>query len=131
MEYRFYGDELQLLRYRLRREEEVTVFGADGSMMPAEQIYEEYAAADAEKDAFLQQYPNAEIERIDNTGCEWMDGLHFTQKQREEGGVELAQTLGEKAYREHLLAADRDAQMLDLDYRLSLLELGAAGGELQ
>lgn len=88
------------------------------------------AVGEVEKDGFLAMFPNATVEEIDNTGYEWLDGMTFTNEQRSAGEVEKAIEMGEAAYMEYLYASDPDAQMLDLDYRLSLIELGVGGEAL-
>ena len=91
MKYRFYGDELQLVKY------ELTVANApthDGS--PA--VY--LAASDKELDELLKSYPDAAVAEVDNTGYEWLDGMIFTQEQLRAGELEKAIEMGGEAYNE-------------------------------
>ena len=83
-----------------------------------------------ERDAFLNQYSGAKSETLDNSGVEWMDGMRFTPEQIRDGEIELAAEMGEAAYKEYAMENDRDAQMLDLDFRISLLELGVCLNDL-
>lgn len=131
MRYRFYGDELQLIRYELEMTEtrpfpniETGEFGE----REYTQIYS--AASEEEKNELVKHYPNAVVTEIDNAGYEWLDGRIFTQEQLRAGELEKAIELGEEKYAEYLMSTDRDAQMLDMDYRISLLELGVTENDL-
>lgn len=75
-------------------------------------------------------YRNAKVTEIDISAYEWLNGKEFTREQVQAGEVEKAIEMGETAYKEYLYANDRDAQMLELDYRLSLIELGVGGENL-
>ena len=121
MRYRFYGDELQLVRYEIKYHEP---WNTDGE--PETQT----AATEAERDELLERYPEAEVAEIDNSGFEWLDGMIFTQKQQRAGEVEKAIEMGEEEYKQYLMASDPNYQMLELDMRLALLESGVSIDEL-
>lgn len=82
MEYRFYGDVLQLIHYKCTVGEEFVI----------------EAVTDSEKEAILKQYPEAIVTEIDNTGYEWLDGMVFTQEQLRAGELEQAIEMGHDAY---------------------------------
>ncbi len=115
MKYRFYGDELQLIRY------EVTVMREhDGEMCP-----EVYGVVTVEeRDRLLERYPNSEFTEVDNSGYEWLDGMVWTQEQLRNGEFDAAVEMGEAAYTELKNAPTTDDYLIDLDYRMSKLELG-------
>ena len=115
MKYRFYGDTLQLIRYELTVTQE-----HDG-----EEYTEVYTAVtDEEKDKLLEHYPDAAVTEIDNTGYEWLDGMTFTQEQLKNGELERIMKMGQEAYEEMMNAPTAEEYLLDLDYRMSKLELG-------
>ena len=91
MKYRFYGDELQLVRYELAVTENI---GNE------ERTAVYTAASDEEKDGLLERYPDALVSEVDNSGFEWLDGETFTQEQLRAGGLEKAIAMGEEAYTE-------------------------------
>lgn len=91
MKYRFYGDELQLIRYELFVTENIG---------EKEQTAIYSAASVEEKDELLNRYPDATVKIIDNSGYEWLDGEIFTQEQIRAGAVEQAIAMGEEAYTE-------------------------------
>lgn len=113
MLYQFLGNELQLIQYRIAAD-------VDDATM------EFYAVDDAAKGEYLSKYPGAEISEIDNTGYEWLDGMEFADPE----DAELAISLGQTAYKEYKQATDPTAQMLDLDYRISLIELGVSENDV-
>ncbi len=121
MKYRFYGDELQIVRYELT----VTHHIEGGDSV---QTYQ--AANDDEKEAYLELYPEAGVSEIDNSGYEWLDGMKFTQEQLRAGELERAVELGEVEYKKYLMESDANYQMLELDMRLALLESGVKIDEL-
>lgn len=131
MKYRFYGDELQLIRYELEMTETRSLPNSETGEFEEQEFIQVYSAAsEEEKNELLQCYPNAAVTEVDNTGYEWLDGKIFTQEQLRAGELEKAIELGEEKYAEYLISTDRDAQMLDMDYRISLLELGVTESDL-
>ena len=118
MKYIFTNNILKLVRYRCGAVNE------SGDSIT-------YNAVNAEeKNGFLEVFPEAVVEEIDNSGYEWLDGMAFTNEQKHSGEVDKAIKLGETEYAKYVYANDRDAQMLELDYRLSLIELGLGGESL-
>lgn len=105
MQYRFYGDKLQLLKYEIE--------------VPSDYLYNDRhvytAASEAERDELIERYPDAEVTEIDNTGYEWLDGMTFTQDQLRAGELERAIELGEVEYK-------RQTQESDPEYRVKVLE---------
>ena len=91
MKYRFYGDELQLIRY------ELTIKKSIGDATYDEIIV---AASDEERDELIGRYPDAAVAAVDNSGFEWLDGMTFTQEQLRAGELEQAIEMGEDAYTE-------------------------------
>jgi len=127
MKYRFYGDELQLIRYELEITETRSVPNPETEELEEQEYTQIFSAAsDEEKNELVQCYPNAVVTEMDNAGYEWLDGRIFTQEQLHSGELEKAIELGEDKYAEYLMSTDLDAQMLDIDYRISLLELGVS-----
>ena len=108
MKYRFYGDKLELVRYEL--------------IIADDKVFE--AASETERDELLVRYPNAEVTEVDNTGCEWLDGMTFTQEQQRSSEVEKAIETGKEAYEQYIINSDPTYQMLELDMRVALLEMG-------
>ena len=84
MKYRFYGDELQLIRY------ELTIKKSMGDA-----TYDEIIVA-----VLIGRYPDAAVAAVDNSGFEWLDGMTFTQEQLRAGELEQAIEMGEDAYTE-------------------------------
>ena len=121
MRYRFYGDELQLVKYEIKYHEP---WNTDGE--PVTQT----AVDDFERDELLERYPDAEVAEVDNSGYEWLDGMIFTQEQLRAGELEKAIKMGEDAYKQYLMDSDPNYQMLELDMRLALLESGVSIDEL-
>ena len=131
MKYRFYGDELQLVGYELKVTEMHPVLNPETGEFEEQEFTKIYSAAsEDEKNELLQHHPGAIVTEIDNTGYEWLDGKIFMQEQLRAGELEMAIELGEEKYAEYLMSTDRDAQMLDMDYRISLLELGVSENDL-
>lgn len=96
MRYRFYGDELQLVRY-------VVTVPADE--MQSETEYT--AVTESERDGFINMFPTAEFTEVDNSGYEWLDGTIWTQEQVAAGEVAKAIELGETAWNEVKDASDQ------------------------
>ena len=115
MKYRFDNNVLRLVKYQLKTISSIGI------------PYEFAIINDDEKNNLISEFPNATITEIDNTGYEWLDGKTFTNEQIQSGEVELAIEMGEEKYNTYLLDTDPTAQMLDRDYRISLLELGIGG----
>ena len=113
MRYRFYGNELQLVRY------EITVAEGDEST-----VYT--AADDAERDEILERYPDAEVTEVDNTGFEWLDGMIFTQEQQRNGEIEKAIEMGEEAYTEMRNAPSQEQINAMLMLEIAKIKAGAA-----
>ena len=106
LKYRFYGDELQLLKYEI----EVPKYDIDGTR----RTYT--AASEQEKNEVLKRYPDAKVSEItDNTGYEWLDGMTFTRDQLRAGDLERAIELGEVEYK-------RQKEESDPEYRVKVLE---------
>lgn len=99
MKYRFYGDELQLIKYELTVTDDYS--GEERSCVLT-------AVSDAERDALLQQYPNAVVTEADNSGYEWLNGMTFTQEQLKNGELEKIIEMGQEAYEEMLNAPTQD-----------------------
>ena len=116
MKYRFYGDELQLIKYELTVTDDYN--GEERSCVLT-------AVSDAERDALLQQYPNAVVTEVDNTGYEWLDGMTFTQEQLKNGELERIMEMGQKAYEEMMNAPTQDE--INAMLLLQIAELKAGG----
>lgn len=114
MKYRFYGDTLELIRYELT--------------LADDKVFE--AASETERDELLVRYPNAEVTEVDNTGCEWLNGMTFTQEQQRSREVEKAIEMGKEAYEKYITDSDPTYQMLELDMRVALLEMGVTENDL-
>lgn len=131
MQYSFHGNTLKLIRYRIDWSEAYTHWDEEQECDVSEtRNITRFAASESEMKLIVQNHPNAVVVQINQPNQEWMDGLEFTQKQKESGEIERAESMGETAYKEYLAAVDRDQQILDLDYRMSCLELGITGGAL-
>lgn len=116
MKYRFCGDKLQLVKYVI-----TTVPDAETENP------QEYTAADeAERDELLGRFTNAEASEVDNSGFEWLNGMIFTQEQQRNVEVERAAELGEENYRKYVSETDPSYQILDLDMRVSMIEMGVS-----
>lgn len=88
------------------------------------------ACSQNELEQIMDIYPNASVESVDVSGYEWLDGMTFTQEQLSAGELDKAIELGETAYTTYALASDPDVQLLEMDYRISLLELGVSENDL-
>lgn len=115
--FKIIDGRLMLIKYVVRTQNE------DGSI-------ESLACSEEEKNLLLAALPHSVAEKIDSPGFEWLDGKTFTSEQIQAGEIELAVEMGEERYEAYSLAADPTAQMVDLDYRISLLELGIGGGTI-
>lgn len=112
MRYRFCGDKLQLVKYEI-------------SVTYDDEHTEVYTAVnETEKDELLQMYPASAVTEIDNTGYEWLGGRIFTQEQLKCGELEKAVEMGREAFEKYIMDSDPTYQMLDLDMRVALLEMG-------
>lgn len=111
MKYRFYGDELQLIRYIL------TIGEGDST-----QIIE--ASTDTERDELLERYPDAVVAEIDNAGYEWLDGMTFTQEQLRNGELEKAIEMGQEAYEEIRNAPTQEVINAMLMLEIARLKVG-------
>ena len=117
MKYRFYGDELQLIRY------ELTVKRSFGDDEHDEIIG---AASDEERDELLAHYPDAAVAAVDNTGFEWLDGMTFTQEQLRAGELEKAIEMGETAYTEMRNAPSQEQINAMLMLEIAKIKAGVA-----
>lgn len=115
MRYRFYGDTLQLIKYVLT----VTEEGQDS-------IYT--AVSGEEKVNLLEQYPNAVVTEVDNTGYEWLDGMIFTQEELRVGELDKAIELGETAYAARKDAENQKKINAMLMVEIAKLKAGAGNG---
>lgn len=86
--------------------------------------------SEEEKNNILKNYPDAEVTLIDNTGYEWLDGRNFEESEKASGMVEKAIEMGQEAYEQYVLNSDPNAQMLDVMYRITLLEQGVNVNDL-
>ncbi len=112
MKYRFYGNTLQLLHYKLKVDEKLIM----------------EASTEEEKSEILAHYPNAVIEEIDNIGCEWLDGMVFTQEQLRNGELDKAIEIGEEAYMALKNAPSQDEINAMLMLEIAKLKVGANNG---
>lgn len=119
MRYRFYGDVLQLIKYELSAASETN-----------DEILTEIftAASDIERDRLLEQYPDAIVTEIDNTGYEWLDGMIFTQEQLRSGELEKAIEMGEEAYKETLNMPSQEEINAMLMLEIAKLKAGVING---
>ena len=106
MKYRFYGDELQLVRYEINVERDYFIDNDSRTYT---------AVSEQEKDKILERYPEAEVVEIDNSGYEWLDGMIFTQEQLKAGELEKAIEMGEAEYKQQ-------KEESDPEYRIKVLE---------
>lgn len=114
MKYRFYGDELQLVKYELSVQRD---YGE-------EQRTEIFTAAtDVEKDELVTKYPDVVVTETDNTDYEWLNGMTFTQEQLKAGELEKAIEMGQEAYMSGIMSQDEINAML----MLQIAELKAGG----
>jgi hypothetical protein len=104
MQYRFYGNRLQLIKYEITAKNITT--GTDGTVIELTDTHT--ACTDSERDELLQRYPTATVTTVDNTGYEWLDGMQFTQEQLADGELERAVEMGENAYNEIKNAPSQD-----------------------
>lgn len=113
MRYRFYGDEVQLVRYVIT--------------VPANEYQSEMeftAVTDEERDGFLEMYPSAEYTEIDNSGYEWLDGTMWTSEQLKNGELEEAIEMGQEAYEELKNAPTQDEINAMLMLEIAQLKAG-------
>lgn len=80
--------------------------------------------SEEEKDAILKAHPDAIVTEVDNSGYEWLDGRNFEESEKTAGLVEKAIELGQEAFEQYLVNTDPNAQMLEVMYRITLLEMG-------
>ena len=72
--FRMLGDRVEILRYQITFSEEVCN-RETGEMEQTERVL--YATSAGERDELLALYPGAEVDALDTTGVEWLDGLTF------------------------------------------------------
>lgn len=119
MKYRFYGEELQLVKYELLVTNEY-----DGRERA--EIFT--AVTDAERDELLQLYPDAVVTEILNSGYEWLDGTVWTQEQLKNGELERAIEMGEEAYTELCSAPTQEQINAEVMLEIAMLKAGAVNG---
>lgn len=121
MLYRFYGDTLQLVKYKINiersRDDETTI----------ETLV---AVTDDERDGLLQLYPTATVITIDNTGYEWLDGMTFTQEELANGELEQAVEMGEIAYNEMKNTQSQDAINAMLLLKIAEMEVAITNEQI-
>lgn len=123
MKYRFYGDLLQLVKYELTVTNKIDY----PDETTAETTETLTACTDSERDELLQRYPTATVTTVDNTGCEWLDGMQFTQEQLQNGELEQAIEMGETAYNEMKNAPSQDEINAMLMLQIAELKAGVGG----
>ena len=106
MKYRFYGDELQLVKYEWSVQRD---YGGEQRT----DIYT--AATEEEKEGLLMRYPDAVVTKTDNTGYEWLNGMVFTQDQLKAGELDRAIAMGQEAYTASAMSQDEINAMLMLE----------------
>lgn len=123
MQYRFYGNRLQLIKYEITAKNITT--GTDGTVIELTDTH--MACTDSERDELLQRYPTATVTTVDNTGYEWLDGMQFTQEQLADGELERAVEMGENAYNEIKNAPSQDEINAMLMLQIAELKAGVDG----
>lgn len=118
MKYRFYGDELQLVKYI------VSVIPQEENAEPNEFT----AVTEDERDRLLEYYPEAIVTEVDNTGYEWLDGMTFTQKRLKAGEVDKAIEMGEAAYKDMLNMPSQEEINAMLMLEIAKLKAGVNNG---
>ena len=116
MRYRFYGDELQLIKYELS----ITENTGDESRTMAYT-----AASEEEKDELVERYPDAEVSEVDNTGYEWLDGLIMTNEEYRAGKLDEIIAMGEEAYNEMKNAPTQEQINAMLMLEIAKIKAGA------
>lgn len=119
MKYRFEGEKLRLIKY------EITVPSEDGESRILD------AVSENERDEIIERYPESTVSEVDTTGYEWLDGMTFTQEEQRRGEVENAINMGEEEYEKYIMNNDPVYQMLELDMRVALLEMGVNLDDIQ
>lgn len=119
MKYRFEGEKLRLIRY------EITVPSEDGESHILD------AVSESERDGLLKLYPSGTVTEVDNSGYEWLDEKTFTQEEQRRGEIENALNLGQENYEKYITESDPTYQMLELDMRVALLEMGVNLDDIQ
>ena len=123
MQYRFYGNRLQLIKYEITAKN--ITRGTDGTVIELTDTHT--ACTDSERDELLQRYPTATVTTVDNTGYEWLDGMQFTQEQLADGELERAVEMGENAYNEIKNAPSQDEINAMLMLQIAELKAGVDG----
>lgn len=123
MQYRFYGNKLQLIKYEITAKSIIT--GTDDTVIELTDTHT--ACTDSERDELLQHYPTATVTTVDNTGYEWLDGMQFTQEQLADGELERAVEMGETAYNEMKNAPSQDEINAMLMLQIAELKAGVGG----
>ena len=123
MQYRFYGNRLQLIKYEITAKNITT--GTDGTVIELTDTHT--ACTDSERDELLQRYPTATVTTVDNTGYEWLDGMQFTQEQLQNGELEQAIEMGETAYNEMKNTPSQDEINAMLMLQIAELKAGVDG----
>lgn len=86
-----------------------------------------YAVNETEKQQFIElcQSENPTVTEVDTTGYDWIDGCKLP-----ENDIDLAVEMGQVAYEQYIMDSDPTYQMLELDMRVALLELGLTQEDL-
>ena len=101
MKYRFYGDELQLVRYELTVTQRIE--GSDN-------VYTYQAADDEEKDAYLELYPGAEVTGDAENGYTITATEHIDDRE-----IKETYTAANDAERDEILERHPDAEIAEID----------------
>lgn len=101
MKYRFYGDELQLVRYELTVTQRIE--GSDN-------VYTYHAADDEEKDAYLELYPGAEVTGEAENGYTITVTEHIDDRE-----IKGTYSAVSDAERDEILERHPDAEIAEID----------------
>lgn len=80
-----------------------------------------YAMTNDERDMFISlcKSDNPTVTEVDISTYEWIDGYKLP-----ESDINMAAEMGKEAYEKYIMESDPTYQMLDLDMRVALLEMG-------
>ena len=101
MKYRFYGDQLQIVRYEL-----TVTHRIEGS----DSVYIYHAADDDEKNAYLELYPGAEVTGDAENGYTITVTEHIDDQE-----IKETYTATTDAERDEILARHPDAEVAEID----------------
>lgn len=124
IKFRTHGRIVELLRWKVEYTKTIIVSDENGNIKELEDKRTEYFPCEADADNCISRTGGTKSAIDVEPKYEWLDGLKVEDVPNTyKRAVEIAE-MGEEAYKATLNAPTTDEYLVDLDYRLSMIELG-------